>query len=151
VPKIQWTDLPPALRGHLFARLRDRKISVEDLYQLKMWRAEPDAPDGLWYKDFGSFKICGDGQYPKTFLLRGQAAQGQKLRCPQPQAYVVLLGLDTFDALKSPKAVQRGIPYRAFERFQRNTSLTVDRLHRPHQHSPPHGDPPEDGRPIPSG
>ena len=34
---------------------------------------------GLWYKDFGSFKICGEGKYPKTFLLAGQAAKGQKL------------------------------------------------------------------------
>jgi len=80
VPKIQWTDLPPALRDHLFDRLRDRKIMVEDLYQLKLWReTEPHAPVGPWFKDFGSFKVCGEGKYPKTFLLRGQAARGQKL------------------------------------------------------------------------
>ena len=36
-------------------------------------------PEGDWYKDFGSFKICGDGKYPKTFLLAGQAAKGQKI------------------------------------------------------------------------
>jgi hypothetical protein len=47
VPKIQWTDVPPALGDHLFDRLRDRKITVEDLYQLKLWReSQPDAPDG---------------------------------------------------------------------------------------------------------
>jgi hypothetical protein len=51
VPKTQWTDLPPALRDHLFDRLRD----------------------------FGSFKVCGEGKYPKTFLLPGQAAKGHKL------------------------------------------------------------------------
>ena len=80
MPKIQWTDLPPALREHLFDRLRDRKITVEDLYQLKLRReSEPKAPDGPWYKDFGSFKVCGEGKYPKTFLLRGQSARGQKL------------------------------------------------------------------------
>ena len=80
MPKIQWTDLPPALRNHLFDRLRDRKITVEDLYQLKLWReSEPDAPEGPWFKDFGSFKVCGEGKLPKTFLLRGQAAKGQKL------------------------------------------------------------------------
>jgi hypothetical protein len=80
VPRIQWKDLPPALRDHLFDRLRDRKITAEDLYQLKLWReCEPEAPDGPWFKDFGSFKICGEGKYPKTFLLRGQAARGQKL------------------------------------------------------------------------
>jgi hypothetical protein len=80
MPKIQWTDLPPALRDHLFERLRERKITPEDLYKLKTWReSEPDAPDGPWYKDFGTFKICGEGQYPKTFLLRGQPARGHAL------------------------------------------------------------------------
>ena len=80
MPKIQWTSLPAALRDHLFDRLRDRKITVEDLYQLKLWReSEPEAPDGDCLKDFGSFKLCGEGKYPKTFLLRGQAAKGEKL------------------------------------------------------------------------
>ena len=80
MPRIQWTNLPVALRDHLFERLRERKISAEDLYQLKLWReTEPEVPDGLWFKDFDSFKICGEGRYPKTFLLRGQAARGQKL------------------------------------------------------------------------
>jgi len=80
IPKIQWSGLPPALRDHLFERLRERKITAEDLYQLKAWReSEPEAPDGPWYKDFGSFKICGQGPQPKTFLLRGQAATGQAL------------------------------------------------------------------------
>jgi hypothetical protein len=72
--------LPLAFRDHLFERLSERKINVEDLYQLKLWReSEPDAPDGPWYKDFGSFKICGEGKYPKTFLLRGQVARGKRL------------------------------------------------------------------------
>ena len=80
MPKIQWAGLPPALRDHLFERLRQRKITAGDLHQLKVWReSEPEAPDGPWYKDFGSFKLCGEGQYPKTFLLRGQSAKGQKL------------------------------------------------------------------------
>lgn len=80
MPKIRWTDLPPALRDHLFERVGERKISAEDLYQLKVWReSEPEAPDGPWYKDFGSFKICGEEAYPKTFLLRGQPAKGVKL------------------------------------------------------------------------
>jgi hypothetical protein len=48
--KIQWTGLPTALRDHLFDRLREREITAEDLYKLKIWReSEPDAPDGLWY------------------------------------------------------------------------------------------------------
>ena len=80
MPKIQWFGLPPVLRDHLFERLRERKITADDLYRLKEWReSDPEAPEGPWYKDFGSFKICGEGQYPKTFLLRGQAAKGEKL------------------------------------------------------------------------
>jgi hypothetical protein len=80
MPRIQWTDLPFALREHLFERLRERQIDAEDLYQLKLWRElSPEAPEGLWYKDFGSFKICGEGCYPKTFLLRGQPARGERL------------------------------------------------------------------------
>ena len=80
MPKIQWTDLPPALREHLFERVRQRKIAAEDPYRLKLWRETgPDAPDGPWFKDFGSFKLCGEGRFPKTFLLRGQAAKGQRL------------------------------------------------------------------------
>ena len=80
MPKIEWTKLPAALRDHLFDRLAERKITAEDLYQLKLWRdTEPEAPEGLWFKDFGSFKICGEGRFPKTFLLRGQAARGKAL------------------------------------------------------------------------
>jgi hypothetical protein len=80
MPKIEWTKLPPALRDHLFDRLAEREITAEDLYQLKLWRdTEPDAPEGPWFKDFGSFKICGEGRFPKTFLLRGPAAKGKPL------------------------------------------------------------------------
>jgi hypothetical protein len=80
MPKIEWTNLPPAIREHLFDRAAERKIAIEDLYMLKLWReAEPEAPDGKWYKDFGSFKICGQGKFPKTFLLKGQLAEGKPL------------------------------------------------------------------------
>jgi hypothetical protein len=80
MPKIQWTNLPTSIRDHLFDRLAERQITAEDLYKLKLWReSEPDAPDGPWYKDFGSFKICGNGRFPKTFLLKGQAAKGTPL------------------------------------------------------------------------
>jgi len=80
MPRIEWQRLPPALRDHLFDKLRERKITVEDLYRLKLRReSEPEAPDGPWFKDFGTFKVCGEGQYPKTFLLKGQPAKGQKL------------------------------------------------------------------------
>jgi len=38
MPKIQWTDLPPALREHLFERARQRRVAAEDLWKLKLWR-----------------------------------------------------------------------------------------------------------------
>jgi hypothetical protein len=80
MPKIRWTDPPPSLRQHLFDRVADRQITAADLYKLKLWRESgPDAPDGPWYKDFGSFKICGEGEFPKTFLLKGQPAKGKAL------------------------------------------------------------------------
>jgi hypothetical protein len=78
--KIQWTELPPALRDHLFEHAAERKIAAVDLHRLKLWRQlAPDAPDGLSFKDFGTFKICGEGCFPKTFLLRGQVARGEEL------------------------------------------------------------------------
>jgi hypothetical protein len=80
MPKIEWENLPVNLRDHLFARCGERKITIDDLYKLKEWQeSAPDAPDGQWYKDFGSFKLCGEGRFPKTFLLRGQPARGERL------------------------------------------------------------------------
>jgi hypothetical protein len=81
MPQIEtWSRLPAALRNHLIERMRDRNISVEDLNQLRLWmETKPEVPEGRWYKDFGSFKLCGEGKYPKTFLLAGQPAVGTRL------------------------------------------------------------------------
>jgi hypothetical protein len=81
MPQIEnWSRLPPAIRDHLVDRMRDRKISVDDLNLLRLWiESKPDVPEGLWYKDFASFKLCGEGKYPKTFLMAGQAAEGREL------------------------------------------------------------------------
>ncbi|HEV2196131.1 MAG TPA: hypothetical protein VGR55_11150 [Candidatus Acidoferrum sp.] len=81
MPKIErWDNLPQNVRNHLVDRMRDRSISIADLNQLRLWiEAQPEVPEGHWYKDFGSFKICGQGPYPKTFLLRGQSAKGEAL------------------------------------------------------------------------
>jgi hypothetical protein len=76
----RWNDLPPNVRQHLIERMRGRAISIADLNQLRLWiDSQPEVPEGDWYKDFGSFKICGQGSYPKTFLLEGQAAKGHAL------------------------------------------------------------------------
>jgi hypothetical protein len=58
--------------------MRDRDISIADLNQLRLGvNSNPEVPEGDWYKDFGSFKICGHGSLPKIFLLRRQAAKGE--------------------------------------------------------------------------
>jgi len=41
---------------------------------------------------------------------------------------VILIGLETFDPLDLLRAVKKGLPYRAFERLRRNTSLSFERL-----------------------
>ena len=81
MPKIErWENLPEGVRQHLIDRMRDRAISVADLNQLRLWiETCPQVPVGEWYKNFGSFKLCGSGSYLKTFLLRGQAAKGEAL------------------------------------------------------------------------
>jgi len=82
MPRIgRWDDLPANIRQHLIDRMRDRAIGLGDLNQLRLWiESRPEVPEGDWYKDFGSFKICGRDSYPKTFLLPGQAAKGAALR-----------------------------------------------------------------------
>ncbi len=58
----------------------DRAITIEDLNRLRLWvESKPDVPKGGWYMDFGTFKICGQGSLPKTFLLPGQVAKGDEV------------------------------------------------------------------------
>src|SRR5438128_10332119 len=61
---------------------------------------------------------------PDIGRFRGFLARG----VPGAHAYVVLLGLDTFDALHLMRALQNGLPYRTLERFQRNSGLPLDVL-----------------------
>ena len=81
MPQLKtWDKLPSGIRQHLMDRMRDRSISLADLDKLRVWvESRPLVPEGEWYKDFGSFKICGEGSYPKTFLLGGQPARGESL------------------------------------------------------------------------
>ena len=81
MPQLErWDSLPEEVQQHLIERMRDRAISISDLNRLRLWvETRSEVPDGDWYKDFGSFKICGSGTYPKTFLVRGQAAKGEAL------------------------------------------------------------------------
>jgi len=59
----RWDNLPEGVRQHLIERMRDRAISLSDLNRLRLWvEMRPEVPEGDWYKDFGSFKICGGGR-----------------------------------------------------------------------------------------
>jgi hypothetical protein len=63
MPKIErWENFPEGLRRHLIERMRDQAIGIGDLNQLRLWiETSPEVPLGDWYKDIGSFKICGRG------------------------------------------------------------------------------------------
>jgi len=80
MPKISWLNLPQSIRQHLIDRMHDRNITKEDLAELALWiAAKPEVPDGPWFKDLRSFKLCGRGNLPKTFLAPDQAATGTEI------------------------------------------------------------------------
>ena len=73
MPQIEtWPHLPVALRDHLVERMRDRNVSLKDLNQLRLWmETKPEVPEGPWYKDFGSFKLCGRRKVSQNVSSRG--------------------------------------------------------------------------------
>jgi hypothetical protein len=80
MPKIQCERLPRGKWAHLRDRAKERKVTNDDLFELVEWKAQdPDVPDGDWYKDFGTFKLCGTDKFPSTFLMAGQPARGKWL------------------------------------------------------------------------
>lgn len=83
---IQFDNLPKEIVRHLEQRIRERKISPADLAKWRYWvSTRPHAPAGDWYKDFGSFKLVGQGPYPKSVLLPGMSYWGTKL------AYLIMV------------------------------------------------------------
>lgn len=47
---------------------------------------------------------------------------------PGEHAYVILLGLSRFDFPGVVEAIERGLPYQAFERLQKNTALSAEQI-----------------------
>lgn len=80
MPKIRRAKLPQALLAHLLLRMRQRKISHEQIIALARWLdSEPDVPEGKWLRRFSGFVVCGEGELIKTFLLPGQVADGREI------------------------------------------------------------------------
>ena len=80
MPKIRRHKLPQRLLAHLLARIRQRSISPEQLVLLARWLdTEPDVPQEKWFRRFPGFIVCGEGELIKTFLLPGQAPDGQEI------------------------------------------------------------------------
>jgi len=64
----------------MLARVEERQISLRDLQRLRDWvNTSPSAPAGDWYKDFGSFMICGSGEVPKMALAGGMKPFGIRI------------------------------------------------------------------------
>jgi len=83
--------------------MRDRNSTLDDLNKLRLWiESKPTVPEGDWYKDFGSFKLCGEGRYPKTFLLAGQTAKGKNFKFYQ-EAPINLLTLTGATSQERPQ------------------------------------------------
>ena len=65
---------------HLLARVAERQIPLKDLQRLQdRVKTEPVASNGDWYKDFGSFFLCGSGELPKTVLAPGMVPFGVRI------------------------------------------------------------------------
>jgi hypothetical protein len=80
MPQIRRHSLPPRLLDHLLDRIRERKISADQLELLADWlRGEPEVPVGRWFKKIPDMTVCGEGELVKTFLLPGQLPNGEEI------------------------------------------------------------------------
>jgi hypothetical protein len=80
MPKVRRQKLPEALLRHLLARVRQREISDDQIILLAQWLdANPEVPEGKWFKKFPGMTVCGEGELIKTFLQPGQIATGEEI------------------------------------------------------------------------
>ena len=50
------------------------------MIRLARWiKTKPEVPQGEWCKDFGAFTLAGEGDIPKTFLMKGQPCKGKQI------------------------------------------------------------------------
>jgi len=80
MPKIRRRGVPRTLLEHLWDRVDEREISVEQLELFATWlEASPEVPHGRWFKRFPEMTVCGEGELIKTFLTANQAPTGTEL------------------------------------------------------------------------
>ena len=80
MPKIRRANLPRGLYAHLLDRVQQRGISAQQLRLMLRWMdAQPEVPDGRWFKRFPELIVCGEGELIKTFLLPSQAPTGEEI------------------------------------------------------------------------
>jgi hypothetical protein len=81
MPKIRREKVPERLLIHLLIRMRERRISRDQLILLARWLdTEPEVPTGRWFKKFPGFAVCGEGELIRTFLHAGQAPDGYEIQ-----------------------------------------------------------------------
>jgi hypothetical protein len=79
MPKIR-RKVPEPLLMHLLTRMRQRNISNEQIILLSRWLdANPEVPNGKWFKTFPGLTVCGRGELVKTFLQSGQIPDGKEI------------------------------------------------------------------------
>ncbi len=80
MPRIRRSHLPRPLFAHLLERVKSRHVSAELLGLFADWlAAQPEVPEGKWFKKFAGFTVCGEGELIKTFLLTGQVPEGAEI------------------------------------------------------------------------
>jgi len=80
MPLIRRERIAEGLMAHLVRRVREREISTAQLGLLTRWLdADPEVPEGEWFKRFPEMIICGEGSLVKTFLRAGQASSGEEV------------------------------------------------------------------------
>ena len=78
MPQIEtWAHLPAAVRAHLVERMHDRKVSLQDLNQLRLWiESKPNVPEGSWYtKTSARSSFAGRVDIRKPFSWRAKLLQ----------------------------------------------------------------------------
>ena len=69
------------LYADLLDRVQQRQISGRQLALMIEWLdAQPEVPNGKWFKRFPGMIVCGEGELVKTFLTPEQSPIGDEVR-----------------------------------------------------------------------